>query len=317
MIHQSALDAAGPQAANIVRLWWWVLGTTTLVSVIVLLCLGWAIVRGRRAAAAGGAKGLQGDRAIAGIVSLSVTVTIVILFGLLVGSIWTARLGAARPFSNAVSIMLTGHQWWWEVEYEDAVPSRRVTLANDLHIPVGRPVVIKVTSRDVIHSFWVPNLAGKRDLIPGYTTAIWLQADRPGVYRGQCAEFCGRQHANMAIEVRAESESDFNQWLENQRQNAMTPADTSSERGPTVFIAGQCVACHAIRGTPAHGLLGPDLTHLATRSTLGAGTLPNSRDRLAEWILNSQQFKPGNLMPPNIMADDDLRALVAYLGTLK
>jgi cytochrome c oxidase subunit II len=317
MTYQSVLDPAGPQAAHIVRLWWWFLGTTTVVSVIVLVCLAWAVVRGRRADAAGPSDGTQRDRGIAAVVSLSVTVTVFVLLGLLVGSVWTARVGASRPFTNAVSIMLTGHQWWWEVEYEDAVPSRRVTLANDLHIPVGRPVVVKVTSRDVIHSFWIPNLAGKRDLIPGYTTAIWLQADRPGVYRGQCAEFCGRQHANMAIEVRAESESDFNQWLENQRQAARAPANAETERGLGVFMAGQCVACHSIRGTLAHGQLGPDLTHVATRPTLGAGTLPNTRERLVEWIANSQQFKPGNLMPPNVMAAGDLAALAGYLSTLK
>jgi cytochrome c oxidase subunit 2 len=246
----------------------------------------------------------------------SVTVTIVILFGILLASIWTARLGATRP-SSAVTIALTGHQWWWEIEYEDAIPSRRVTLANEMHIPVGRPIVIKVTSRDVIHSFWVPNLAGKRDLIPGYTTAIWLQADSPGIYRGQCAEFCGRQHANMAIDLVAQPEADFEAWLDGQRQTAPPPQDSTAQRGLEVFKAGQCVACHTILGTLAHGQLGPDLTHVASRRTIGAGTLPNTRAHMAEWIVDSQANKPGNLMPPNVLPDTDVQALVTYLETLK
>jgi cytochrome c oxidase subunit 2 len=314
MILQSALDPAGPQAAHIARLWWWVLGTTTVVSVVVLACLAWAIVRGRRASSAGAA---AADPALARVVTLSVTATVIVLFGLLVASIWTARLIASRPSTIAVSIALTGHQWWWEVEYEDGVPSRRVTTANEIHIPVGRPIVIKVTSRDVIHSFWVPNLAGKRDLIPGYTTAIWLQADRPGLYRGQCAEFCGRQHANMAIEVVAEPDGDFERWLDGQRQPAGAPLDGVAQHGLDVFVAGQCVACHTVRGTLAHGQLGPDLTHVASRRTIGAGTLPNTKDHLAEWIVNPQASKPGNQMPPNVLADSDVQALLAYLETLK
>jgi cytochrome c oxidase subunit II len=315
MIQQSVLDAAGPQSAHIARFWWWVLGTTTIVSLVVVAFLVWAIVRGRKASAGDRSIGTAKDFLLARVVVLSVAVTIIILFALLVGSVWTGHLGASRP-SNTVTIALTGHQWWWEIEYEDEVPSRRVTVANEMHIPVGRPVVIKVTSRDVIHSFWVPNLAGKRDLIPGYTTAIWLQADRTGIFRGQCAEFCGRQHAKMAIDVVAESAADFEQWLQNQRQTASLPSPVTG-RGLDIFLAGQCVACHTIRGTLAHGQLGPDLTHVASRRTLGAGTLPNTREHLAEWIVDSQASKPGNRMPPNVLADADVQTLVAYLETLR
>jgi len=317
MILQSVLDPAGPQAAHIARLWWWVLGTTTLISVVVLAFLVWAIVRGLLASNAGNADGTSKDPALGRSVALSVTATVVVLFGLLVGSIWTARLGALRPFTSAVSIAVTGHQWWWEVEYEDAVPARRVVMANEIHLPVGRPIVLKLTSRDVIHSFWLPNLTGKRDLITGYTTAIWLQADRAGTFRGQCAEFCGRQHANMAIEVVAQPDTDFEQWLEGQRQPAGRPQQGLVQRGLDVFMGGQCVACHTIRGTLAHGQLGPDLTHVASRRTIGAGTLPNTREHLVEWIRDSQASKPGNQMPPNVLPDSDVGALVAYLETLK
>src|SRR5205085_8661272 len=146
----------------------------------------------------------------------------------LVASVWTGRRVAALHASSAVTIAITGHQWWWEIEYEDAVPTRRVRTANELHIPTNRPIVLKVTSRDVIHSFWVPNLQGKRDLIPGYTTAIWLQADRPGVYRGQCAEFCGHNHATMAFWVVAESDDQFHRWLDDQRQPAPEPSDQAA-----------------------------------------------------------------------------------------
>jgi cytochrome c oxidase subunit 2 len=257
------------------------------------------------------------ERSLTRVVTGAVITTVVILFVLLVSSIWTERLIASLQAPSAISIDLQGHQWWWEVEYEDGVPSRRVTTANEIHIPVGRPIVIKVTSRDVIHSFWVPNLAGKRDLIPGYTTAIWLQADRPGLYRGQCAEFCGRQHANMAIEVVAEPDGDFERWLDGQRQPAGAPLDGVAQHGLDVFVAGQCVACHTVRGTLAHGQLGPDLTHVASRRTIGAGTLPNTKDHLAEWIVNPQASKPGNQMPPNVLADSDVQALLAYLETLK
>jgi cytochrome c oxidase subunit 2 len=313
---QSTLSPAGPQAAHIASLWWWFLGTTTVVAIIVLAALAWAVVRGRSASNRE-TNGTAADSGLGAIVTVSVGVTIVVLFALLIGSIAVARVLAARPGNSAVSIALTGHQWWWEIEYEDAVQSRHVITANEMHIPVGRPVVLKVTSRDVIHSFWVPNLAGKRDLIPGYTTAIWIQADRAAIYRGQCAEFCGRQHANMAIEVVAQPESDFEGWLENERQVARPPADATAQHGLDVFASGQCIACHSIAGTLAHGQIGPDLTHMAARRTIGAGALPNTRERMAEWVVNPQASKPGSLMPPNILPEADVQALVTYLEGLK
>jgi cytochrome c oxidase subunit 2 len=216
-----------------------------------------------------------------------------------------------------VTIAVTGHQWWWEIEYEDANPSRRVITANEIHIPVGRPIALKVSSHDVIHSFWAPNLQGKRDLIPGYMTAIWMQADREGVFRGQCAEFCGRQHAHMAFEVVAEPESRFDRWLDDQRQEARVPASPQEERGREAFMSARCPGCHSIRGTDARGLVGPDLTHIGSRVSLGAGILPNARGHLAGWISNPQAIKPGNVMPPNPLSADDLMALLAYLESLK
>jgi cytochrome c oxidase subunit 2 len=191
-----------------------------------------------------------------------------------------------------------------------------VVTANEIHIPVGRPVLINTHSQDVIHSFWMPELHGKRDLIPGHPSAIWLQADRPGVFQGQCAEFCGLQHAHMRLIVVAEPEETFQAWLEAQRQSAQPPRDPLAERGMHVFVSGPCALCHAIRGTDAAGHVAPDLTHIASRATLAAGTLPNTPGHLAGWIIDSQSVKPGNAMPSMSLSPEDLQALLAYLGNL-
>jgi cytochrome c oxidase subunit II len=251
------------------------------------------------------------------IVGVSVALTAVILFVFLVASVWSERAMSSVAAASAVSIDITGHQWWWEVEYEDPTPSHRARTANEIHIPVGQPVVLKVTSHDVIHSLWIPNLQGKRDLIPGYTTAIWLQADRPGVYRGQCAEFCGLQHAHMALMVTAESNDQFQQWLTAQWQEAALPSSPTEYRGRDVFLASTCTQCHTVRGTIAGATLGPDLTHVASRGTLAAATIPNTIGHRAGWVVDSQRIKPGNRMPPNSIRGDDLQALLAYLGNLK
>src|SRR4051794_7910716 len=191
-VNQSALAPAGLQASTIHHLWSLMLWVTTAVAVVVLACIAIAVVRGVRHASDAHDRPPK-EKALAGAVGGAVALTVIILFGLLIASISTQRSILSLHASSAVTIEIIGHQWWWEIQYDDAIPARRVTTANEFHIPIGRPVVLKVTSRDVIHSFWVPNLHGKRDLIPGYTTAIWLQADRPGIYRGQCAEFCGLQ----------------------------------------------------------------------------------------------------------------------------
>jgi cytochrome c oxidase subunit 2 len=320
---QSVLDSAGPQAVHIERLWWLMFWVTSVVAVVVLAFVAGAIIRSIRR---------QGDAAPATLppqpvaiaeptltvaVTIAVGLTVATLFVLLVASVLTGRAVASPRADAAVVINVVGHQWWWEAEYEDATPSQRFRTANELHIPVGRPVVLKVTSHDVIHSFWVPNLHGKRDLIPGYTTAIWLQADRPGVYRGQCAEFCGHQHAKMAFYVTAESNTEFEAWKANQRKPAVEPTSDETRRGQEVFLRSTCTQCHTVRGTIAGATMGPDLTHLATRGTIAAGTLPNKRGQLAGWVLDSQGVKPGNHMPPNSIPGGDLQVLLTYLESLK
>jgi cytochrome c oxidase subunit II len=259
----------------------------------------------------------QTERRTARAVVAAVVITGLVLFVFLVTDFWTDRALAALSTSQPLKIKVTGHQWWWDVEYEATVPSQMVTTANELHIPVGRPVLLELTSHDVIHSFWVPNLHGKKDLIPGYVTTLWIQADQPGVFRGQCAEFCGHQHAHMALLVIAEPPEAFAAWREAQQHPAGAPSDALQQRGQEVFLSSACVLCHTIRGTPAGAKAAPDLTHLASRQMLAAGTLYNTPGHLAGWIVDAQQLKPGNKMPPNSLTGSDLQALLAYLTSLK
>jgi cytochrome c oxidase subunit 2 len=321
---QSVLGPAGPEAAHIAWLWWVMLSVTTVVYVVVIIWAVMAVARGRRQADAEPGKArvrpsLEGtsDRSMTTAVSAAVGATVVILLGLLVASVWTNRAVASLGASSAVTIKLTGHQWWWEAEYESGTPSEQFKTANELHIPVGRPVVLKVTSSDVIHSIWIPNLQGKRDLIPGYTTAIWLQADKPGLYRGQCAEFCGMQHAHMALYVTAESNDSYERWRAGMIKPAAEPSTAEQQLGRDVFVHATCVQCHTIRGTIAGATFGPDLTHLASRGSIAAGTLPNRRGHLAGWVVDPQQIKYGAKMPPNSVQSEDLQHLLTYLEALK
>jgi cytochrome c oxidase subunit II len=315
-IVQSVLSPAGAQASSIHQLWLLMLWTTTIVGVVVLGFIAVALLRRAR-----GETTLRiptgPETSLTRAVWAATAVSVLILVMLLIASIVITRGVESVQASGAVTINITGHQWWWEIEYEDAVPSQRVLTANELHIPVGRPIVLKVSSRDVIHSIWVPNLQGKRDLIPGYTTAIWLQADRPGIFRGQCAEFCGLQHAHMALDVIAESAADFDRWLEGMRKPASPPQTDEQRRGHDVFMTRRCAGCHTISGAEAFGQMGPDLTHIGSRSSIGAGALPNTRDHMNAWVKNPQVSKPGNQMPPNPLSDEESRTLLAYLEFLK
>src|SRR3954452_5543916 len=270
---QSVLDPAGPQAAHISWLWWLMFWVTTAVFVVVFALVLASVWRGGRAQRAAED---QADKPLVAAVSFGVALTVVILFGLLGATMWTHRAVLALGAESAVTVNVTGHQFWWEFEYDDAVPSQRFHTANELHIPVGRPVVLKVTSRDVIHSFWVPNLHGKRDLIPGYTTAIWIQADKPGLYRGQCAEFCGLEHARMALYVTAESNTDFEKWRMNQQREAPAPSTDDERRGRDTFLRATCTQCHPSRGAIAGGAVGRDRTHLAAPGAIAAGRVPDT-----------------------------------------
>jgi cytochrome c oxidase subunit 2 len=245
-------------------------------------------------------------------------VTTVILLGLIVISVSAGKAISDRAIpSNALTIEVTGNQWWWYVRYLNDDPQQIIVTANEIHIPVGRPVMIRGTSRDVIHSFWVPNLAGKRDLIPSRITTEWFEAERPGNFRGQCAEFCGLQHAHMAIWVVAEDEQKFEAWRQGQLKDAVNPSTPSQQLGQQVFEQNTCAFCHSIRGTTAHGQVAPDLTHIASRISIAAGTLPNNRGNLAGWISDPQTIKPGNHMSTVPLRSDQLQPLLDYLGILK
>ena len=245
------------------------------------------------------------------------TATVLLLFIMMIGSFVTSHALGSMNRETAYTIDVYGHQWWWEVHYPNDEPNKTVDTANEIHVPVGVPIRIHGTSRDVIHSFWAPNVQGKRDLMPGYDTDVIMQIDQPGRWRGQCAEYCGEQHAHMSFYMVADSGPQFQQWLSQQAQSSVSPSTPQTVHGQQVFLTHACVMCHTIRGTPAGSRVGPDLTHLASRATIAAGMLPNSIGNLGGWILNAQSIKPGCRMPPNQMTGSELQDLLAYLETLK
>jgi cytochrome c oxidase subunit 2 len=218
--------------------------------------------------------------------------------------------------SDPPVVRVIGHQWWWEVLYE-STPDRSFTTANEIRVPVGQPVKLKLETRDVIHSFWAPTLNGKMDLITGQENELEINASKPGIYRGQCAEFCGLQHAHMAFEVIALPRDEYESWRANQLKSANSPSDPQAQLGEQLFRGKGCALCHTIQGMPAGGRVGPDLTHFATRRTIAAGTLPNTPGNLGGWISDPQHIKPGNLMPAVRLQGDELNALVRYLGSLQ
>ncbi|NUZ06759.1 cytochrome c oxidase subunit II [Schlegelella sp. ID0723] len=314
------LAPAGVQAAHIGRLWDVFLVTCSIVFAAILIALGVALWRSPRAGEGTPPDVSSVDRHEPGpyrSVVVATLLSVVGLLALLVASVWTDRALAHLPIDDAVHIEVTGHQWWWSVTYAGKPESETFTTANELHVPVGRPVVVKLTSNDVIHTLWVPNLSGKKDLIPGRETVLQFRADTPGVYRGQCAEFCGFQHAFMAFEVVADPPEQFAAWAARQRQEAGTPTDPLLVRGQQVFLGTTCIMCHAIQGTNAHARSGPDLTHVGGRRTLASGTLANTPEDLFRWIKDPQKIKPGANMPASTLPDADLRALAAYLESLK
>jgi cytochrome c oxidase subunit II len=313
----SALAAAGPQAARLAHLFWVFFAICALVYLTVITLL---IVAMRRRDEASSEPPAAHERGRLRAVALGGIMTTVVLVTLLIVTVMTGHgLNPLRGGTrDATVVRVIARQWWWEFRYPGASPDAEVTTANELHIPVGRPVLLELASRDVIHSFWVPALYGKRDLIPGHDSTAYIQADRPGLFRGQCAEFCGAQHANMGFVVVAEPSDQFETWLSKQRQPASTAvAAAEAARGRDLFLAGTCPMCHTIAGTVAHASMGPDLTHLATRLTLGAGSLANARDHLAAWISDAQAIKPGNRMPPIPLPTRQLADLVSYLETLR
>jgi len=318
----SVVDPAGVQADRIHGLWWLYLAVCVAVYVLVMAAVAVALVRRRGGSdqpltAPPLAAEVRRGIAVAGCVGL----TVVTLFVLLIADFVTGRRIDSLAREGTLTVRVTGHQWWWEVRYEESDPQQQhnaFTTANEIHIPTGRAVRFELESTDVIHSFWVPNLHGKTDMIPGHRTKTDIRADRDGEFWGQCAEFCGHQHANMRLRVIAQPEAEFQKWLAEQRQPARESAPKSSQdRGKGVFMKSSCVLCHTITGTQAGGRVGPDLTHLASRPRIAAGTLENTRGNLAEWVTDPHGIKPGVRMPANPLAPEDLHVLLDYLESLK
>jgi cytochrome c oxidase subunit 2 len=320
---QSALSPAGPQAGRIISLWWMMFYVTGAVFLIVMAFLLAALVRRRRpyGGEAADVPDIRpepaGERRMSHAVLAGVGLTVVILFVFLVRSYVTGRALDSLHEQEHLTVSVVGHQWWWEVRYDNSTAAYVLTTANEIHLPVGRPVLFKLTSTDVIHSFWVPNLHGKTDLVPGHENVTWLKAEQEGTYRGQCAEFCGHQHAHMAFTVVVEPYEKFKAWYDAQLKPAPEPQTQAQTQGRQVFLSSPCVMCHTVRGTDAGASVGPDLTHVASRGTLAAGTLENTRGHLAGWVVDSQRIKPGNRMPPNNLEPADLQALLDYLQSLK
>ena len=340
---QSALTTGGPAAAEIGSLWnvMLVIGTATTVLVIALLLVALfrrrrpdelppeadrpADPRGEATNEESGARGRE-DRGrprserlgtrwmVAGGVAFpAVVLTVLFILTLVTMGAMYPRRGEQAP----LTVEVTGTQWWWDVRYVGDEPQRIVRTANEIHIPTGQRVRVLLRSQDVIHSFWVPGLQGKVDMIPGRTNVTWLQADRPGTWRGQCAEFCGLQHAKMALVVVAHEPRDFAAWIAREVRPAAAIADSALAEGRREFVSAGCQLCHTVRGTSALAAAGPDLTHVASRVTLAAGELPNTRGNLYGWIANPQALKPGTKMPAVPLTPEQLHAIVRYLESLR
>ncbi len=303
-------NAAGQAAVEINRLWWLLFGLGSAVYVAVISYLLLALYRRRQPHTAGTLLSGGSTRTVIWGGIIIPALILFVVYGFTVRTLWVL---SARGADAELTIEVIGHQWWWEVRY----PDQAIITANEIHIPVGQPVRIELSSVDVIHSFWVPELHGKLDMIPGSTNTFWLEADQAGEYWGLCAEFCGTQHAKMLFLAIAIPPQEFDGWLAAQQQTPAAPVEALAQQGQQLFMESACAQCHAIAGTPANGRLGPDLTHLASRRTLAAGVLENNIGNLGGWLIDPQHIKSGNLMPSTLLRGEELQALLAYLQTLE
>lgn len=317
---QSMLGTNNPGGQSVEGLWWIALASTGFLSTVVILALAYAVVRAGRAGRSGPdhpAPDVDGIRRESSVILLAGALgPAIFLIGFLTLSVDTGQEISRPPSAPTLTVEVVGHMFWWEIRY----PEAGVVTANELHIPAGETVAVQVSSADVIHSFWIPQLSpGKIDMVPGRTNLTWMLADEPGTYRGQCTEFCGTQHALMSMRVVASPPEDFERWLDRRTQPPEVPSDLELRRGLSLFSQHGCDACHRIRDvTPLDliGTAGPDLTDVGARSTLGALAVENTPETLGRWILNPHIYKPGVRMPPTDLSEEDLAAMVAYLRSL-
>lgn len=303
----SALDPAGAGAQRITGLWWLLFWISVAVFVEVMALLIWALVFRR------GTARVRHGQPLRFVTVAGAGLPFVILVAVYaVGLRDLAAIGADPP-ADAPTVEVTGHKWWWEVHFTGSSGA----TANEIHIPVGERVRVRLRTDDVLHSFWIPQLMPKTDLIAGEVRETWLEAVRPGNYRGQCAEYCGTQHAHMAFLVVAQPRADFEAWLARLNAPARQPQTEAERRGQQAFVQGTCAACHAVRGTSAQARVGPDLSNVGSRWSIGAGAVPNDAGHLGGWIANSQTVKPGNNMPPQPVDAGQLPDLIAYLRSLE
>jgi cytochrome c oxidase subunit II len=314
----SFMRTFGPAADPVTRLNYGLLAISVAVVLLIGLLVLWGSLRRRppQVPDADGRLPLGPARGGMAWIYIGVGISTVVLLASAAWMLLTLSAVAAPQDASGMEVDVIAHQWWWEVRYAGADPSQTVVTANEIHIPVGKPVRLKLTSDDVIHSFWVPQLAGKTDVIPGQTNYAWMQADRAGDYLGGCGEYCGAQHAHMAFHVIADDPAAFDAWRRQQLGEGAQPQTPQAVRGMQVFVA-RCSKCHAVRGTRADGKCGPDLTHLMSRGTIAAGMLKNTIGGLSGWVADAQSIKPGARMPTLDLSPDDLHAVVDYLETLK
>ncbi|HTV51875.1 MAG TPA: c-type cytochrome [Steroidobacteraceae bacterium] len=310
---------AGPAAAMLARLGWQGLIAFMAAALITIGMIVWLALRRRGSLAEH--EPIDVNQGQSWILIGGFAIPFAVLAFLFVSTVDTL---AAFPMMDMAhqqgpDIIVTGRQWWFRVDYPFAGhPDQDVTTATEIHVPIGRPMTIELQTDDVIHSFWVPKLHGKVDLIPGQKNFIRIQADRPGTYLGECAKYCGEQHAHMRLMVVAQAPQAYEQWLAAQRAAAADPSDPLLQHGQQVFLSAACPLCHTVRGTLALGQAGPELTHIGSRLTIAGGSLPNNTGNLAGWVTDAQTLKPGAQMPNLATLDgQDLRALVAYLQSLK
>jgi cytochrome c oxidase subunit 2 len=311
---QSTLDPESPAARDIATLWWWMLVAACIVFSGAVGLLGIAWVRRRRRGLP--LIGMHGGRSLALVIVFGIGIPITVNIALFIVANFVVIDRTEAPSAatrGALRIEVAGRQWFWEVRY----PGTAAVTANEIHIPVRTPVTVEAVTRDVIHSFWVPQLNRKIDMIPGRRNRVGLYAERPGRFRGQCAEYCGVQHAHMAMYVYADEPGRFRAWLRAQAQPRRPPSTAAQRRGEQVFADSGCASCHTIRGTAARGGVGPDLTHVGGRSTIAALTLPNDAAAVSQWLRDPQHVKPGNRMPDLDLREDQIRSLVAYLEGLR
>ena len=303
----SALDPNGPKAEDVTVSWWILFSVAAFVCVLVIAAAILAPVLRRRVRSVDQSDGKRF------VLVLGIVLPSIVLAATFALSVTDIARSADPPKKAALTIEVIGHQWWWEVRY----PGQGAVTANEVHVPVGTPVHLRLRTADVIHSFWVPQVMPKRDLLPKRVNETWLSVSHAGTYRGECAEYCGVEHAYMDFAVVAQPRAQFRSWVRQQADVAATPAKAQARLGRDVFTSSTCATCHTIRGTSAHGHVGPDLTHVGSRARLAAGAIPNDFGHMAGWVANSQTVKPGNKMPPQHLSPDDLRAVVTYLQGLK